>query len=414
MDEKELKQILEDAAKANGAAISESVKKEVGEAVKGLLTPDALQAKLEAMGLKDDAISKLTKAVETQGEEMRKIMAGNNPNAGKSIEELVHEKATEIKAIAKSPGRTSFKIELPSVNKTEITRASVGSSTQAMRLAGIGLLPYLGTVMSDLFPHVQVSPDSNGVIRYVDQSTMTRNAASVAESGVKPESVAAWTERSLNLQKIADSIPVTKEAFNDVGFIAGEIDRLLKLNLQLKVDDLLYDGDGISPNIKGVYTSAGAFNAATYAGTVFEANIYDLLATVRVEIMNNRQGKYNANVALMNPADILKMKLSKGADGHYILPPFIAANGMQVDSMRIVESSQVTADTLLVGDFRFGTIYDLEGVSVEMGFINDQFVQNTFTILAEQRLGLLIRTVDETAFRKVTGITADLATIGIV
>src|SRR5688572_30768510 len=208
-----------------------------------------------------------------------------------------------------------------------------------------------------------------------------------------------------------DSIPVSKEAFNDVGFIAGEINRFMNLNLQLKIDDLLYDGDGNTPNIKGVYTSAGAFNSATYAGSVFEANISDLISTVKVDISAARQGKYSANRVLMNPADILKMKLAKGADGHYVLPSLLSANGMNVDGLQVIESSQVTADTLLVGDFRFGTIYDLEGVNIEMGWVNTQFTENVFTVLATQRLGLLIRTVDETAFRKVTGIDAALAAI---
>jgi len=70
----------------------------------------------------------------------------------------------------------------------------------------------------------------------------------------------------------------------------------------------------------------------------------------------------------------------------------------------VVESSQVTENTLAIGDFRYGTIYDLEGVTVEVGFINEQFIQNAKTILAEQRLGLLIREVDEDAFLKVDDI----------
>ena len=77
--------------------------------------------------------------------------------------------------------------------------------------------------------------------------------------------------------------------------------------------------------------------------------------------------------------------------------------------MRIIASGQVTANTMVVGDFRYGTIYDLEDFTIEMGWVNDQFIKNCFTILAEQRLALLIRTGDETAFRKVTNITTALA-----
>jgi len=79
-----------------------------------------------------------------------------------------------------------------------------------------------------------------------------------------------------------------------------------------------------------------------------------------------------------------------------------------VDGLRIVESSQVAPNTMLVGDFRYGTIYDLEDVTIEMGWINDQFIKNALTVLAEQRLALLIRTADEPAFRKVPNITTAL------
>lgn len=401
MEEKEVKALLEGLAEKNGKAIKEAVKAEMEAFQAGAVKKSDFEATLKEAGFDKATMEKLTAAVEKQGEEMRKSYERANANP-KSVQEIVNEKKAEIEGLAK--GGRGVKLIIP---KTEITRSSVTSTTQAQRLTDIGQLPYLGTTMSGLFRHVQVSPNSNGVIRYVDQSSVTRNADFKAESAVKPESALAWTERSMLLEKVADSIPVTKEAFNDVNFIASEIDRLLNINLALKVDEALWDGDGNTPNIKGVYTSAGTFAYASYTGPgAYDATLYDLVAIMRVEVMNNRQSKYMPNYVIMNPVDILRYKLSKGSDGHYVLPPFITANGAVIDGCAVVESSQVTEGTLVVGDFRFGTIYDLEGVTVEVGFVDDQFIQNTKTILAEQRLGLLIRTVDETGFLKCANIGA--------
>jgi len=401
MEAKEFAALLEGMAEKNGKAIKEAVKTEVEAAVAGTVKVSDLTAKLNDLGISKEAIEKLTAAVEKQGEEMRKVF-DTKKEGPKSVYEVVEENKDKIQAIAKGGPGVSLK-----VNKTEVTRASVGSHYLAQRLTDVGQLAYLGTQMSGLFRHVNVSPNSNGVIRYVDQSSVTRNAASVAESGAKPESAIAWTEYSMNLEKIADTIPVTKEAFNDVGFIASEIDRLLNVNLALKVDELLWDGDGNTPNIKGVYTYAQTFNYAAYTGPgAYDATLYDLVAIMRTEIMNNRQSKYAPTHVLLNPVDILRYKLAKGSDGHYVLPPFIAANGMQIDQCQVVESSQVDEGKLVVGDFRFGTIYDLEGINLEVGWINDQFVQNTKTILAEQRLGLLIRNADATGFLKCANIGA--------
>ncbi len=401
MEAKEFAALLEGMAEKNGKAIKEAVKTEVEAAVAGTVKVSDLTAKLNDLGISKEAIEKLTAAVEKQGEEMRKVF-DTKKEGPKSVYEVVEENKDKIQAIAKGGPGVSLK-----VNKTEVTRASVGSHSLAQRLTDVGQLAYLGTQMSGLFRHVNVSPNSNGVIRYVDQSSVTRNAASVAESGAKPESAIAWTEYSMNLEKIPDTIPVTKEAFNDVGFIASEIDRLLNVNLALKVDELLWDGDGNTPNIKGVYTYAQTFNYAAYTGPgAYDATLYDLVAIMRTEIMNNRQSKYSPTHVLLNPVDILRYKLAKGSDGHYVLPPFIAANGMQIDQCQVVESSQVDEGKLVVGDFRFGTIYDLEGINLEVGWINDQFVQNTKTILAEQRLGLLIRNADATGFLKCANIGA--------
>ena len=154
-----------------------------------------------------------------------------------------------------------------------------------------------------------------------------------------------------------------------------------KSNLALKVDDLLYDGDGVTPNIKGVYTSAPAFVSTPYEDSVETANLYDLIAVVATDISNNSQGKYKADTALLNTGDTLKLKTIKNTQGNYIVHPF-AVGYSGLEGVRIVESSQVAPNSMVVGDFRFGTIYDLEDVVVEVGWINDQFIKNALTILA--------------------------------
>jgi len=399
MDEKELKALMDGIAQKNGEAIKTAVKTEMEVATAGLMKSAELASKFEAMGLKEDSIKALTDAVEKQGIELNKMLNGT-AGPKKGLEEMIAEKAADIVKIA--TGGPNVKMNIS--NKTLVQRSAVGSSTMAMRLAEIGQLPYLGTEMSDLFRNVQVSPSSNGVLRYYDQATVTRGAASVAEAAQKPESVITWAERTLLIEKIADSIPVTKEAWNDVGFIQGELRRLLEINLALKKDDLLYDGDGVTPNIKGVYTSAGAFTTTPYDDSVSGANLFDLMSVLAVDIANNRQSKYKMDTVIVNPINMLGLRLAKDTQGRYLFEG-------KVLPWNIVESSQVTANTLVAGDFRYGTIYDLEDVVIEMGWINDQFIKNTFTILAEQRLGLLIRTVDETAFRKVTDIAAALGAI---
>lgn len=413
-EQKELEKLM----KKNGEEAKAFIETEVKELAKGLMSATDFENKMVLLGLTDGAIKELTEAVKTQGEKLREMESAKNDKAPqKSMEDIVKEKATEIKALVSASQNTEVKLIIPAANKTLVTRAGLVNSTLGMFLPDVGQAATINTVIRNLFRQASISPNSNGVIRYIDQNVITRSAAFVAEGGQKPESAITWIQRSMEIQKIADSIPVTKEAWADIDFIQSEIRQLLEVNIKLKEDDALYDGTGVAPQITGIYTYAPVFDAAAYAANAampkFEgANLYDLIAVLRAVIMLDQGSKYDPRTVIMNPMDILRYKLLKATDGHYLLPPFISADGTVIDGVRVTESSEVTANTLVIGDFRYGTVYDDgQGIEVTMGWINDDFIKNQWRILAEERLGLLVRTINLPAFRKVTSITAAIAAI---
>lgn len=429
MEKEELENILKEASKNNGAAISEAVKKEVVEACKGLMTADQLTTKLEALGLKDGAIEKLTNAMQTQGEEMRKMMEGKGRNAGKSIDEILVEKADALKGLSDGSEKSlKFRINASgNVDKTMVQSGSLTGSTLSYREQSIGQLAAPNTVFDKVFRTVNLSEAdlkaSNGVITYMDVTAETNNAAETAEStgavvgtGNKPESAITWQEYSAALRVIADTIPVTRNAYRHLGFIASEIDRLLKKNQAQRKDLQIYKGDGNAPNIKGIYTYTTAVTLASMPQyqDVYSPNIADLAMNLAVYVANKSdasgaQSKYAPNVLFINPADALKF-LVKASDGHYQLPPYMQNSG-KVGNLQIIESPKVTVNTLMVGDASYGTIYQSEDVVIEMGLVNDQFLKNQWTIRAEQELCFLQRNADLGAFVKVTDIAAAIAAL---
>jgi hypothetical protein len=409
---------LEKLFKKNGEEAKAFIETEVKELAKGLMSTTDFESKMTTLGLTDGAIKELTAAVKAQGEKLREIESNKNDKAPqKSIEDIVKEKAVEIKSLVSASQNTEVKLIIPATNKAVVTRAGLSNSTLGMFLPDVGQAPTINTVIRNLFRQASISPNSNGVIRYIDQNVITRGAAFVAEGTTKPESAISWIQRSLELQKIADSIPVTKEAWADIDFIQSEIRQLLEVNIKIKEDDALYDGTGVAPQITGIYTYAPVFDAAAYAANALMpktegANLYDLIAVLRAVIMLDQGSKYDPRTVLMNPMDILRYKLLKATDGHYLIPPFVSSDGKVIDGMNVVESSQVTANTLVIGDFRYGTVYDDgQGIEVTMGWINDDFIKNQWRILAEERLALLVRNINLPAFRKVTSITAAIAAI---
>lgn len=395
----------------------EAIKHELAEAIKGLVKVDELAAKLEAVGLSKKAIDDLTAAIETQGLTLNELKAGS-PMKVKTIDEIFAEKKSAITAIADSSNGT-VKFEIP--KKSLVGTASVGSNTIGMRLPDIGQMAYAGSVLRSLFRKGSIEAGMNKTIRYIDQTTVTRNAAGRSETtgtgtGTFAESAIAWTEYSFVVPEIADSIPVSKESFRFISFIQSEVERLLANNITLKEDAYFWDGTGIAPISKGVYTYATAFVPATYASTSGSwlpgfANMFDLALILQEQISNGYQSKYAPNLVILNPGDYNMMIGTKDTTGVYLRHPLLSADGKSLAGMNIVTSSQVDKNTMLVCDARYATIYDAENVTVEMGYVGNQFVEGALTLRAYESTGILVRNADAGAFLKVTDIKEALTTI---
>lgn len=394
MTENEVKEILETISIKNGEAICEAVEKYSV----GLLTKAEFEQMTKNIPTKDE-LRAVVEAVEKQGLKLAELEMQPKPKEPIITTLRKHENA--IKSLGTGKGAVGITF------KANVLRSSITDSTIAQREPGVGQLPTLQPQLLNLFSQGTVGPNSNGVIRYIDQATVTRAAAPVAEAASKPEAAVTWVEKLTRIEVISEWLPVTRQALDDLDFMASEIDQLLRLDLSLAIDQQLYSGTGTSPQLRGVYTAAPAFTPT--AGVTTEPNIYDLIAAVATDIVNDRDALYAPNVVLINPVDFLRLKIRKASNGHYVVPSFVTPDGRTIDGMQVIPTARVAANTLLVGDFRYGRVYMDGDITVEIGWQNDQFVKNMVTMLAEVKIGLLIRDVNANAFRKVTDITTVLS-----
>lgn len=298
------------------------------------------------------------------------------------------------------------------VAKALTLRTSITNNQQAVDLTDIGQLATRRLAMYDLFPKFPVGDGNhNGVIRYYDwdEATIARAAAMVAEGAAFPESTAKWKKGSISLQKVGDTLPVTEEFLTDEVMFAAELEFFLQTNVALVVDDQIANGDGTGNNLTGLVTSSPAYTAV--ASGITDASIYDLIVKVSESITTTGGAKYVPNFAVMNIADINKMKLKKDANYNYVLPPFVTRDGQEVAGIVVIEANCIAANTMVVGDSRFGRIYEMPGVEIARGHVGTQFTEDEITIKARKRLAFLIREADKSGFRKVTSISAALTTL---
>jgi HK97 family phage major capsid protein len=291
--------------------------------------------------------------------------------------------------------------------KALTNRASITNDSQSLRLPDIGQLGVKERNLYNIFPKFPVSKGNHkGTITYIDwdEATTVRAAAMVAEGAAFPESTAKFEEYNIPLKKVGDTLPVTEEFFEDEVAAAAELEMFLNTNVETVIDNQIAVGDGTGQNLLGLVASVPAYTAV--ASGIPSANIYDLVTKVRTDIVSGRGSKYAPNFVAMTSVTADRLRLEKDANDNYIF-----RNDTGIGSMIIIEDNNMADNTLVVGDSRFGRIYEMGGVVLTKGEINAQFTSDMITLKARKRLLFLIRTVDKTGFRKVTNVTTALATL---
>jgi hypothetical protein len=372
-------------------------------------TKEQLEASLEAFkseSLKDlvgkSELDKLQEIVKFQGETITELKGRGSVNAIKTTKDVLDDNIEEIRKSISNNIKYDFTI------KTLATRSVVLGNTDSMRDNDISPLASKKLSLYDLFRKIRVGKNNAGTITYRDWTDNTvRAAAMVAEGAAFPESAIEFQQRSVILKKIGDSLPMTDEFQYDTAMFADEVDNFLNVNVKLVQDSQLLSADGTGNNITGLLTYAPAYTAP--ASGIAAASLYDLIPKVAESITKDRGAKFSPNVVLLNLTDINKMRLTKDANQNYVMPPFVDRNGQVVAGMTVIEENGLSENTMVVGDTRFGVIYeDEEGYTLTTGEVNNQFLQDEKTLKARKRIAFLIKEQDKKGWAKVVSISASL------
>ncbi len=385
------------------------------EQLSDTVSNETLEAtKSELIGSVDsikDTVKEVKETLKTQGETLTIIKdskAKADREVPSTIRESIVKSLSKIREFAKKAGKhETLHIDI----KADTTTASVVNNTRTERIETVGQLATRRTTALDFFPTFPISPDNDGKISYLDwdEATKARAASMKEEGGTFDESTAAWQEYSLKLKKVADIIPMTDEFMYDDSFLVNELTSFLSRNVELIADTQIVLGDGLGNNLTGMDVSMQAYSP-TSSG-IANASIYDLLVKVREDIEAQGGNKYRVNGAFMNIADINKMKLTKDSDGNYVMPPFVTQDGQVIDGITVIENNAVQANTAYIGDITYARLYAEPGFRIERGYATGDFENGRESLRVYRRLLFLIRTVDQTGFRKVTSISGALTTL---
>jgi HK97 family phage major capsid protein len=304
---------------------------------------------------------------------------GTPSNAPQNLQTLLAEKADELKAMKDKSG-ASVQITLKAAGTMAESTNITGQIPQAEREAGITRVVRRNPFILQL---VNVGSIMSNVWEWVEQKNPDGGAAMTAEGAAKSQADFDLVVASANVKKVTAFIKVTKEMLDDVELMRSEIDQELTELINLKIDDQLLNGTGLTVNLTGIVTNATAWAAGAFALAIPTPTRYDVLRTAINQV---RVNLFEPNYIVVHPTDATGMELSKDTTGQYIMPPFIATDGTTISGIRVVTNTGVTLDKFLVGDFTKSGVRFKEGLTINVGYENDDFTKNLVTILAEARL----------------------------
>lgn len=256
-----------------------------------------------------------------------------------------------------------------------------------------------GTVR-DVLINGQTNSDA---ITFFRETSFTNNAAAVAEatattgtSGLKQESALALEEATVAVKTIAHWIPITRQILWDAAQMQTYVEQRLLDGLRLAESDQLLNGDGTGANILGLTNQSGvqvldaaAFTAAPVADAGDANENFNRILRGRVNI--RAVGRARANFVVIHPADHETFLTATNANGDYYGAGPFSGNGVaNIWGLRVVEDENMDEGTALVGDGRMAAVWDRMQAQILIDTINDQFVRNMLTILAEERLALTV------------------------
>lgn len=268
-----------------------------------------------------------------------------------------------------------------------------GYAPQAIRLPSPIIPGFETKSVASLLPEGRTSQNA---VPYMLETTATNAAAEVTEGVAKPESTLILTEQTSPVRKIATHLPVTDESFDDIPMLESYIDTRLRQFVVLRENLQLLRGDGAAPNLRGILNTANVQTQAKGSDPTPDA-VYKAMTKIRVTSF------FEPTAGVFHPNDWQDVRLLRTIEGIYLWGSPSEAGPERIWGIDVLQTSQMLENTALIGAFRSGAqIFRRTDISMQIGWIDDQFVKNQRTILVEERLALVV--FRPTAFCTVTGI----------
>ena len=270
---------------------------------------------------------------------------------------------------------------------------TAGFAPENIRLPGFVDAVTRPIQLLDILPMGNVSQMA---VPYMEETTRTHAAAEANEGAAFAESTFVFTQRSVSVVKITDSLPVTDEQLEDVALIESYANSRLAYGVRQRLDGQAMNGNGTAPNMRGILNTAGIQTLARGTDPQMDA-LYKAMTRIRTI------GRALPTHHVIHPLDWQDIRLTRTADGIYIFGSPMESGPERLWGLPVVQNEAIAENTSLVGSFEpsWITLFERRGIDIQVGYTGAQFTQGVRTMRADMRAALVL--FRPSAFHTVTG-----------
>ena len=280
--------------------------------------------------------------------------------------------------------------------KFQVDTKDVSSLMPATLIPGVVGVAHEPTRIMDLLPSTSMSTP---VIEYIQHTSTTGTAGTVAPGGLKPSVTLNTAKLEARARKIAVTTKINDEDLEDFSaflqYVSGELQRLVidAENIQLLL------GDGTGENLTGIFATSGILTRVKAASP--ETGI-DTLALAASDLRTG-PALVPATVYAMSPNTWTALTLLKDTQGRYILGNPAEQDAAKLWGVPVVQSTGITAGWVLgMNGPDVGAAYVRQGPVLQTDYGTDGFEHNTTAFRCEERIALAV--VKPSAAIKITGL----------
>jgi len=191
---------------------------------------------------------------------------------------------------------------------------------------------------------------------------------------VRPKTLAAWTR-------------VSRQALNDISWLANFFSTQMMLDLLKKEDAELLNGTGVN-SIKGIIPSATDY-VPTDGGY---ATLFEYLVDGIAQLESK---DYQANGIVMHPLDYARLLVYKTTTGEFNYPGLVFGGSerslLTFNGTPIYKLNQIAQGKTVIGDWNRAELLIREGINFGLFYEDaDNVTKNLVTLRIEEEIGLAV------------------------